>query len=72
MTTNIAMAVEYYGADFYGWQRQDNVPSVQQALEDAASFVADEKVNIICSGRTDAGVHATYQIVNFKTSAKRD
>lgn len=52
MTTNIAMAVEYYGADFYGWQRQDNVPSVQQALEDAASFVADEKVNIICSGRT--------------------
>ena len=70
--TNIAMAVEYYGADFYGWQRQDNVPTVQQAVEKAASYIADEPIKVICSGRTDAGVHATYQIVNFKTTAKRD
>jgi len=71
-TTNIAMAVEYYGADFYGWQRQDNVSTVQQAVEKAASYIADEPIKVICSGRTDAGVHATYQIVNFKTTAKRD
>ncbi len=69
---NIAMAVEYYGADFHGWQRQDSVPSVQAAIERAASYVADEPIKIQCSGRTDAGVHATYQIVNFKTNAIRD
>ncbi|MET1218056.1 MAG: tRNA pseudouridine(38-40) synthase TruA [Glaciecola sp.] len=67
-----ALCVEYCGADFYGWQRQENVPSVQQTLESALSKIANHSVQVQCSGRTDAGVHATYQVVHFTTSAKRD
>ncbi|MGW8309875.1 MAG: tRNA pseudouridine(38-40) synthase TruA [Thiogranum sp.] len=69
--TRIACAVEYDGAGFSGWQRQDHAPSVQAAIERALSFVADHPVQVNCAGRTDAGVHATWQVIHFDTDAER-
>ena len=68
----VALAIEYKGADFHGFQTQPNgVKTVQQALEKALSIVADESVTLVCAGRTDAGVHATNQVVHFDTLVKR-
>lgn len=67
----IALGIEYNGAAFYGWQRQKNVNSVQQELETALQSIAQHEVDAFCAGRTDAGVHATNQIIHFDTKAKR-
>ena len=68
----IALGVEYKGADFHGFQVQPNgVKTVQQALELALSKVADEPITLVCAGRTDAGVHATNQVIHFDTLAVR-
>jgi len=70
--SRIALGVEYKGARYRGWQRQeDGVPSVQAALEKALSKVADEPVSVICAGRTDAAVHASGQVVHFDTAVER-
>ena len=63
--------MEYDGSAFSGFQRQRCAGSVQQALEEAASAVADEGVRVAAAGRTDAGVHATQQVVSFRTNAAR-
>ena len=64
--------IEYDGTNFSGWQRQKhNVRTVQSRLEFALSKLADEEINIITAGRTDAGVHATHQIIHFDSSAVR-
>ena len=52
------LTIEYDGGPFMGWQRQDNGPSVQQALEEALERMTGEKSSFIAAGRTDAGVHA--------------
>ena len=68
----IALGIEYKGARYRGWQRQeDGVPSVQAALEKALSQVAAEPVGVVCGGRTDAGVHASGQVVHFDTRVER-
>lgn len=68
----VALGIEYKGSDFHGFQVQPNgVKTVQQALEKALSIVADEAVTLVCAGRTDAGVHATNQVVHFDTLAQR-
>lgn len=67
----IALGIEYDGANYYGWQRQKEVNSVQEELEKALSIVANHPVNIFCAGRTDAGVHGTGQVVHFDTDANR-
>jgi tRNA pseudouridine38-40 synthase len=67
----IACAVEYDGSAFCGWQRQDHARSVQGDVEAALSKVADHEVRVVCAGRTDSGVHASWQIIHFDTSAKR-
>jgi tRNA pseudouridine38-40 synthase len=67
----IVLGVEYDGTELSGWQRQAHAPSVQQALESALSRVADAPVEVTCAGRTDAGVHATHQVVHFDTEASR-
>ena len=67
----IALGVEYDGSAFHGFQRQRRAASVQEALEVAVSQVADEPVRIAAAGRTDAGVHATQQVVSFTTTATR-
>ncbi|AXW88487.1 tRNA pseudouridine(38-40) synthase [Lonsdalea britannica] len=67
----IALGIEYDGSRYYGYQRQAEVDSVQQCLEAALSQVADEPITVFCAGRTDAGVHATGQVVHFTTHAVR-
>lgn len=67
----IALGIEYDGSKYYGWQRQNEVRSVQEKLEKALSKVANEPINVFCAGRTDAGVHATGQVVHFETRMQR-
>lgn len=67
----IALGIEYDGSQFFGWQRQREVPSVQQELERALSVICGEHVDVFCAGRTDAGVHGTGQVVHFDVSAIR-
>jgi len=67
----IVLGVEYDGSRFYGWQRQQTVVSVQQLLEEGLSKIANHSVKVICAGRTDAGVHATGQVVHFDTDSVR-
>lgn len=66
-----AMGVEYDGSHYAGWQRQSHAITVQGELEKALSHIANEPIEVQCAGRTDAGVHATCQIVHFKTHAIR-
>lgn len=66
-----ALGVEYSGAAYCGWQRQSHCESIQQNLEAALGFVANHPVNLVCAGRTDAGVHAVEQVAHFETSASR-
>ena len=67
----IALGIEYNGKQYCGWQRQEKVRSVQEELEKALSFVANEKIEVFCAGRTDSGVHGTGQVVHFETTAVR-
>lgn len=68
----VVLSVEYNGAEFHGFQKQPgNTLTVQGELESALSQVANETVSLVCAGRTDAGVHATNQIVHFDTLAVR-
>ncbi|WAH61502.1 tRNA pseudouridine(38-40) synthase TruA [Pseudomonas silvicola] len=70
--TRIALGVEYKGSRYRGWQRQaSGVLTVQETLEKALSTVADSPVDLMCAGRTDAGVHACGQVVHFDTRAVR-
>ena len=56
--TRWRLTVEYDGGPFLGWQRQDQGPTVQQAIEQALQQMTGEPATIIAAGRTDAGVHA--------------
>ena len=68
----LASGVEYQGAGFFGWQRQDGQRTVQECIESALSKVADHPVTVYCAGRTDTGVHATQQVIHFDTSSERE
>jgi tRNA pseudouridine38-40 synthase len=59
------LTVEYDGAPFVGWQRQDNGASIQSALEEAIQNLSAEFVSVTGAGRTDAGVHAMGQVAHF-------
>ncbi len=48
----IALGIEYDGSKYYGWQRQNEVRSVQEKLEKALSQVANEPITVFCAGRT--------------------
>jgi tRNA pseudouridine38-40 synthase len=75
-----ALGVEYDGSGYSGWQRLNktgeperrNEPTLQATLEQALSTVADAPVATVCAGRTDAGVHASCQVVHFDSDAIRD
>lgn len=67
----IAAVLEYDGSAFQGWQRQAAGRSVQACVEQALSRVADAPVRVTVAGRTDAGVHATAQVIHFDTDAAR-
>ena len=58
------LVLEYEGTGYAGWQRQNNSPSIQQALEDAFRSFCQEDVSLVGAGRTDAGVHALAQVAH--------
>jgi tRNA pseudouridine38-40 synthase len=69
----IALGIEYDGSVFSGWQKQASPVqnTVQENLENALSQVADQRISTVCAGRTDAGVHATCQVIHFDTYIDR-
>lgn len=68
---NIRLEIEYDGTNYCGWQTQKRVskPNIQETIEKSLQKILQEKIKIIASGRTDAGVHAQGQIANFKTNS---
>ncbi|MGB9766675.1 MAG: tRNA pseudouridine(38-40) synthase TruA [Sulfurihydrogenibium sp.] len=69
---NYKLVVAYIGTRYSGWQRQKNAVGIQQIIEDLLQKLFQEKITLIGSGRTDAGVHALNQVANFKTFSYRE
>lgn len=70
---NIACLVEYSGENYFGFQKQTTTnKTIQYYLEQALSSFAKEKIEVIVAGRTDSGVHATHQVINFRTNIIRN
>lgn len=67
----VALCIEYDGAAFHGWQTQPDGQTVQDVLQRALSDIACAPTTVTCAGRTDAGVHATAQIVHFDCQSER-
>lgn len=57
--------VAYDGSNYNGWQKQNEVKSVQEEIERVLSKICNEEISIVASGRTDAGVHAYGQVFHF-------
>lgn len=69
----VVIAFEYDGSAYHGWQLQKSgVRSVEAELATAVAKVANHPVDLVCAGRTDAGVHASYQIAHFETPSVRN
>lgn len=66
-----ALGIEYDGSAFLGWQRLSHGDSVQEAVEAALASILGHPVDAVCAGRTDAGVHATQQVVHLDTAVER-
>ena len=67
----LALGLQYDGAAFHGWQTQADRHTVQDTVEQALARLAGAPVPTICAGRTDAGVHATYQVVHVDPPVAR-
>ncbi len=73
MMIRFFVQIEYDGSAYHGFQIQNNTKkTIQHYLNSALSKVANHKVTTICSGRTDAGVHAINQFIHFDTKSKRN
>jgi len=66
-----AASVEYEGTNFFGWQRQSSVNSIQEEIENSISQITQTNIKIQGAGRTDAGVHALGQVFHFDTDIDR-
>ena len=69
--SRIAVGIEYDGCAYAGWQTQQHLPAIQELIEKSLGSVAAERVEAVCAGRTDSGVHARWQVAHFDTSAVR-
>jgi tRNA pseudouridine38-40 synthase len=67
---NLRLTLSYDGTDFHGWQTQPGFRTVQETLETALRQLTGEPVRVNASGRTDTGVHAVGQVVNFYTNTQ--
>ena len=61
--------LRYNGGAYCGWQRQPDMPSVQQTIEGAISTLLREPILLTGAGRTDTGVNASYYVAHFDTSS---
>ncbi len=68
---NYKLTIKYIGTNYHGWQRQKNQITVQETIEKKLEHLFKEKIRLIASGRTDAGVHALGQVANFKVKKHR-
>ncbi len=68
----IALGVSYRGTGYLGWQSQPNGRTVQDVLQAALSAFTTEKVQVMCAGRTDTGVHGINQVVHLDTPLLRE
>jgi tRNA pseudouridine38-40 synthase len=66
----IALILEYDGSPYCGWQRQKNGLSVQAVIEAALKKLCGEEIPLVGASRTDAGVHALYQVAHFDTGSR--
>jgi tRNA pseudouridine38-40 synthase len=64
---NFKLTLEYDGSQYHGWQRQQGVLTLQEVLESRLGIIFGEPIRTRASGRTDAGVHARGQVINFTT-----
>jgi tRNA pseudouridine38-40 synthase len=67
---NIKLTIRYDGTHYAGWQSQKNGRAIQDVIEEALEKITGAHSHLTGSGRTDAGVHATAQVANFKTRSK--
>ena len=67
----VALGIEYDGSTFKGWQSQLGQKTVQSTIEKALGIVANQPIVTTCAGRTDAGVHALFQVIHFDTDIYR-
>ena len=72
MPKNFKLTIEYDGTAYHGWQRQRCDNTIQAEIEKAITRITGEKVALIGSGRTDAGVHAFGQTANFFCETRLD
>ena len=66
---NIKLIMAYDGSSYYGFQVQKQGPTIQEVLERALRELTGERIRVTPAGRTDAGVHALGQVVNFRTGS---
>lgn len=67
ITTRLALIMEYDGANYHGFQLQAGLPSIQGETEKALHRLTGDRTRVGAASRTDAGVHATGQVVGFRT-----
>lgn len=67
----VALSLCYCGANYSGWQKQNNIDTIEKYVEKAVSKIANHDIKIIASGRTDKGVHALNQVIHFDTNVQR-
>lgn len=70
MDKNFKLTIEYDGTLYHGWQRQPTHRTIQGEIEKALAIMTGRQVTVIGSGRTDAGVHASGQVANFKSETR--
>lgn len=68
----IKLVIAYDGTAYHGWQRQQNVLTLQQVFEERLEKMLGRPIRVFASGRTDAGVHALGQVVHFTTRSRLD
>jgi len=67
---NIKLLIEYEGTNYHGWQLQPGLETIQGILQNGLAIITKSDVEVVGSGRTDAGVHALGQVANFKTGSR--
>lgn len=72
LSLNHKLLVAYDGTNYFGWQKTKNGPSIEESLEKAVEQILQEKIILQAASRTDRGVHATGQVVNFHSSKPID
>src|SRR5659263_512571 len=72
MSRRVKLAVAYDGTAYAGWQIQPNGPTIQATVEEVLARILQEPVRVRAAGRTDAGVHAREQVVDFADAGVRD